>query len=126
MLPGGATEVAGVEAARLLLERARGRPADCRGVAFNDRCAIGLRDTVVRAGLALPGDLSVVGYDDSPLARLGTVDLTSVSQEPEQLARATVQRLAALLQGDATEPGDVVVSPRLAVRSSSAPPAAAR
>jgi len=125
VLPGGATEVAGVEAARLLLERASAdRPT--AAVCFNDRCAIGLRDTVVRAGLALPGDLSVVGYDDSPLARLGTVDLTSVSQEPEQLARATVQRLAALLQGEATEPGDVVVSPRLVVRSSSAPPAAAR
>lgn len=125
VLPGGATEVAGVEAARLLLERASAdRPT--AAVCFNDRCAIGLRDTVVRAGLALPGDLSVVGYDDSPLARLGTVDLTSVSQEPEQLARATVQRLAALLKGEATEPGDVVVSPRLVVRSSSAPPAAAR
>jgi len=125
VLPGGATEVAGVEAARLLLDRA---PADrpTAVVCFNDRCAIGLRDTVARAGLALPGDLSVVGYDDSPLARLGTVDLTSVSQEPEQLARATVQRLAAVLQGEETEPGDVVVSPRLAVRSSSAPPAAAR
>jgi DNA-binding LacI/PurR family transcriptional regulator len=71
----------------------------------------------------VPGDFSVVGYDDSPLARLGTVDLTSVSQEPELLARATVERLAALIQGEPIDPGDVVVSPRLVVRSSSGPPA---
>ena len=53
------------------------------------------------------------------------IDLTTVSQEPELLARATVERLAALIQGEAIDPGDVVVSPRLVVRSSSGPPAAA-
>ena len=91
---------------------------------------------LVRAGTGVPEDVSVVGYDDSPLARLGTVDLTSVSQEPGALADATVAVIAALLDGPAaeTEPsapaargagdprGDVVISPRLVVRSSTAPP----
>ncbi|HEU5242610.1 MAG TPA: LacI family DNA-binding transcriptional regulator [Ornithinibacter sp.] len=123
VLPGGATEDDGRRAARVLLGREPGdRPSAV--VCFNDRCAIGFRDTVARAGRAVPGDFSVVGYDDSPLARLGTVDLTSVSQEPELLARATVERLAALIQGEPIDPGDVVVSPRLVVRSSSGPPAA--
>ena len=97
---------------------------------FNDRVAIGLRDALVRAGVRVPEDVSVVGYDDSPLARLGTVDLTSLSQEPEALAEATVAVLAALLDGaesrqgsDAGEPvEDVVISPRLVVRSSTGPP----
>lgn len=125
VVPGGATEEAGVAAARILSSRVvPDRPSAV--VCFNDRCAIGLRDAVSREGWSVPGDVSVVGYDDSPLARLGTVDLTSVSQEPEVLARATVERVAAVLRGDELDPGDLVVSPRLAVRSSSAPPAAAR
>ena len=120
VVPGGATEDAGADAARVLIGRAvEDRPSAV--VCFNDRCAIGLRDTVARAGWSLPDDLSVIGYDDSPLARLGTIDLTSVSQEPERLARETVRLLADLLQGNETEPGDVVVGPRLVVRSSSAP-----
>ncbi|MBM6402600.1 LacI family DNA-binding transcriptional regulator [Phycicoccus sonneratiae] len=125
VLAGGATEEAGVRAARHLLARRRGEPPTAV-VCFNDRCAIGLRDTVLRAGLDLPGELSVVGYDDSPLARLGTVDLTSVSQEPGRLAHATVQLLAAVVRGDGVGGADVVIDPRLVVRSSSGPPAAAR
>jgi DNA-binding LacI/PurR family transcriptional regulator len=122
---GGATEEAGVAAARALLERSQpDRPTAV--VCFNDRSAIGVVDAVARAGVPVPGRLSVVGYDDSPLARLGTVDLTSVSQEPELLARATVERLAAALAGVPGDIVDVVVSPRLAVRSSSGPPAVGR
>jgi len=65
----------------------------------------------------------VVGYDDSPMARLGTIDLTSVSQEPEALADATVAVVVGLLDGGiAAATADVVIPPRLVVRSSSAPP----
>lgn len=144
VLRGGMTEADGAQAARRLLSR----PASARPTAvvcFNDRLAIGLRDALVRAGLRVPEDVSVVGYDDSPLARLGTIDLTSVSQEPGALAEATVAVLAALLDGSGaggSEPagaggsavrsagegadagrlgGDVVISPRLVVRSSTAP-----
>jgi len=123
VVPGGATEDAGVAAGRALLGRPdRERPTAV--VCFNDRCAIGLRDTVIRAGAAVPGRLSIVGYDDSPLARLGTIDLTSVSQDPVGLAQATVTTVATLLEGSAGgRPVDVVIPPQLVVRSSTAPPA---
>ena len=99
VLPGGATEEDGGRAAHALLARAaRERPTAV--VCFNDRCAIGLRDSVLREGGSVPEALSVVGYDDSPLARMGTVDLTSVSQDPLGLAEATVAVIAALLDGD--------------------------
>ena len=148
---GGRTEADGAAAAQRLLSRAlTARPTAV--VCFNDRVAIGLRDALVRAGIRVPEDVSVVGYDDSPLARLGTVDLTSVSQEPQALADATVAVLAALLdsaeatgEGPAADeagkgracdervsrdaggviggPGrDVVISPRLVVRSSTGAP----
>ncbi|MGG5258938.1 LacI family DNA-binding transcriptional regulator [Phycicoccus avicenniae] len=123
VLAGGATEDDGARAAGGLLARpARSRPTAT--VCFNDRVAIGLRDSVFRSGLNLPADLSVVGYDDSPPARLGTVDLTSVSQEPERLAHETVGLLAAALQGEEAAVADVVIDPRLVLRSSSGPPAA--
>jgi DNA-binding LacI/PurR family transcriptional regulator len=122
---GGVTEADGSAAALQLLSRPVGeRPTAV--VAFNDRVAIGLRDGLLRAGVRVPADVSVVGYDDSPMARLGTIDLTSVSQEPQALARATVERIAAALQREPVDTGDVVVNPRLVVRSSSGPPAEAR
>ena len=117
----------------------RGRRSRCRAaparpirarpthgvVSFNDRVAIGLRDAVLRSGGGVPEEFSVVGYDDSPMARLGTIDLTSVSQEPEALADATVALVVGLLDGDgdgddASRTADVVIPPRLVVRSSTA------
>ena len=119
---GGATEADGSAAVLPLLSRPVGkRPTAV--VAFNDRVAIGLRDGLLRSGVGVPEDVSVVGYDDSPMARLSTIDLTSVSQEPDALADSTVAVVAALLDG---APGqrvpDVVIAPRLVVRSSTGPP----
>lgn len=122
VIPGGANEDAGVAAARRLLDRSEpDQPTAV--VCFNDRVAIGLRDTVLRSGGGVPEQFSVIGYDDSPMARLGTVDLTSVSQEPEALADATVALVVGLLDGDgdgASRTADVVIPPRLVVRSSTA------
>ncbi len=121
VVPGGQTEADGMAAAAHLLGRA---PADrpTAIVCFNDRCAIGLRDSLIRAGVAVPDEVSVVGYDDSPPARLATVELTSVSQNPAALAEATVRLLAERLrEGSARHtPGDIVVDPRLVVRGSTA------
>ena len=123
VVAGGATEDAGVGAATALLRRASElRPTAV--VCFNDRCAVGVADTFRRNGSDVPGDLSVVGYDDSPLARLGTLDLTSVSQDPLGLAEATVAVAMTLLDGPGTRRGaDVVIPPRLVVRSSTSAPA---
>ena len=122
VLRGGVTEADGAAAAQRLLSRpAAGRPTAV--VAYNDRVAIGLRDALLRVGLRVPEDVSVVGYDDSPMARLGTIDLTSVSQEPEALADATVAVVATLLEAGPDERvADVVIPPRLVVRSSTGPP----
>ncbi|MFL6151530.1 MAG: LacI family DNA-binding transcriptional regulator [Ornithinibacter sp.] len=119
---GGADEADGAAAAaRMLARRAGDRPTGV--IAFNDRVAIGLRDGLLRSGVGVPDEVSVVGYDDSPMARLGTIALTSVSQEPELLADVTVGVVAALLD-EASGRGrpDVVIAPRLVVRSSTGAP----
>ncbi|NHA67180.1 LacI family DNA-binding transcriptional regulator [Phycicoccus flavus] len=120
VVPAGDTEAAGLEAgARVAARPAADRPTAV--VAFNDRCALGVRDALLRAGVDVPGGLSVVGYDDSPLARLATVRLTSVSQDPGPMAAAAVRTLEALVAGRA-DVADVVVEPRLVLRSSTATP----
>ncbi|CCH78935.1 Transcriptional regulator, LacI family [Nostocoides japonicum T1-X7] len=120
VIVGGSTEAAGLAAgARVAAEPSPSRPTAL--VAFNDRCAVGARDALLRAGIGVPDEVSIVGYDDSPLARLATIDLTSVSQDPEAIARESVRVVEAMLDGE--EVADVVVQPRLVVRSSTAPPA---
>ncbi|TQM06365.1 LacI family DNA-binding transcriptional regulator [Pseudonocardia kunmingensis] len=119
VLPGGYVEAAGAAAARELLA---GPELPTAVFAANDRCAIGLLDVFLRAGVRVPQDVSVVGYDDGELARLAHVDLTTVSQEaPEQAGRA-VAAAVERLDGGRTEPVEVVLTPRLVVRGTTAPP----
>jgi DNA-binding LacI/PurR family transcriptional regulator len=129
VIPGGADERAGLVAAETLLglaDEARPTAVAC----FNDHCAVGVRTGLARAGVAVPEEMSVTGYDDSPLARLATIELTTVSQDPPALAAAVVGVLSEALNADrhgsdrsGSRPHtDVVVSPRLVVRASTAPP----
>ena len=86
-------------------------------VAANDRVALGVLDVLVREGVDVPGRVSVTGYDDSPLAQLRHVRLTSVSQDPAEQARQAVRTvLRRLEEGPEAEPVDVVLTPRLVVR----------
>jgi DNA-binding LacI/PurR family transcriptional regulator len=116
IVAGGDAEEDGGRAALGLLEQL---PSAI--VAFNDRCALGILDRLRREGVPVPGEVSVVGYDDSPLARLGTVDLTSVSQAPHEMAVAAVASAADRLEGVRAEHVDVVLAPRLVVRGTTGP-----
>jgi len=66
----------------------------------------------------------VVGFDDSPLAGMAHIDLTTVRQDSARLAKAAVERLVARLD-DASVDGatvDITREPTLIVRGSTAPP----
>ena len=118
VLPGGPSEDAGAAAARALLDDS---PPTAVTV-FNDRCATGVLDVLRRAGRSVPGDLSVVGYDDSRLARLSHVDLTTVAQDVDRLTDLAVARAVDRLETAPVERRELVVPPRLVVRSTTAPP----
>jgi DNA-binding LacI/PurR family transcriptional regulator len=124
VLTGDETEAAGSAAAAALLTAAAPMPTAV--VAFNDRSALGLLDAFLRAGVAVPGDVSVVGYDDSHLAQLAHVDLTSVSQETRRQAEQAVAAAVERLDGGRTARREVVLPPRLVVRATTAPPPARR
>jgi DNA-binding LacI/PurR family transcriptional regulator len=126
VVPGGNTEVAGLSAVAAALDS---EPTAV--VAFNDRCAIGVRDGLSEAGWAVPEAVSVVGSDDGPVARLATISLTSVSQDPPAIAAAALKVLAERLDAHRPDgadpdagwlsPGDVVLPPRLVVRDTTGP-----
>jgi DNA-binding LacI/PurR family transcriptional regulator len=86
---GDHTEESGLRAARTLVQA---DPAPTAVLTFNDRSAVGLLDARVRAGVDVPGDVSVVGYDDSPLSRLARIDLTTVSRRSTPLPDAKHDR----------------------------------
>lgn len=69
-------------------------------------------------GLTVPDDLSLVGFDDNPLAE--TIRLTTVRQDVAEKGRAAVTALAAVLRGE--DPGLAVLPTELVVRGSTAPP----
>jgi DNA-binding LacI/PurR family transcriptional regulator len=70
----------------------------------------------------VPKDLSVVGFDDSSLSRLSHVDLTTVAQDAARMTELAVTRAVARVEGTAAGGREQVVTPRLIVRGTTAPP----
>jgi DNA-binding LacI/PurR family transcriptional regulator len=123
VLPGEHTESSGIEAARLLLaERDRGQRLPTAVLAGNDRCAMGLLMTFLRAGLDVPGQVSVVGYDDSHLSHVMPIGLTTVRQDARLMARSAVRFAVERVDDPGREPQVAVLDPKLVVRDTSGPP----
>ena len=121
LVPGGLTEEFGERAARDLLSSSPPTAV----LAFNDRCAAGVVAACREAGVAVPGGLSVVGFDDSRIAALSTLSLTTVAQDVPALARAAFARAVAHAEGEDPEPVETVLPPYLVTRRTTAPPAGA-
>ena len=111
---GGSREDDGARAAAALLDRAD-RPTAI--LAISDVLALGVLKAAAERGIEVPGDLSVVGFDDIPQAAAATPALTTVSQPHAEKGRAAV-RLAA----SGADPAESVLLPcHLVVRASTAP-----
>ncbi|WDF36145.1 LacI family DNA-binding transcriptional regulator [Streptomyces sp. T12] len=122
VIPGAHTEESGIETGRMLLaERDRGLPLPTAVLAGNDRCAMGLLMTLTRAGVEVPRDMSVVGYDDSHLSHLMPIGLTTVRQDAVLMAENAVRFAVDRLQNPELEPREAVLDPKLVVRGSSGP-----
>ncbi len=95
---------------------------------FNDIAAIGAIRALKDAGLNVPGDVSVVGFDDIQSAAYSTPSLTTVRQPLLEMgqrgARVLLERIA---NREADYPGEIVMAPEFVVRESTGPaPAGAR
>jgi DNA-binding LacI/PurR family transcriptional regulator len=93
--------------------------------AGNDSMAVGVVHALRERGLAVPEDVSVVGFDDIPEAPYLSPSLTTVRQNFDQVGTRAVQLLSAALRGE-SPPSVPLVSPELVVRGSTAPVPVAR
>lgn len=116
LVRGGLTEEHGAAAAREL------PPSATAVTVFNDRSAVGLLDAVHRNGTRVPEDLSVVGYDDSSVAGLSHIALTTVAQDAHRLATLAIQRAVARLDGEDVPAAEQVVPPTLVTRKTTSRP----
>ena len=89
--------------------------------AFNDVSAIGAIHSLREAGLRVPEDVSVVGFDDIPLAAFQNPALTTVRQPLEEMGAIAARALLERIQGATEFPDEILVEPELAVRKSTGP-----
>lgn len=90
-------------------------------ICASDPLALGVIQAARRAGLSVPADVSVVGYDDSRFMRYTDPALTTLRQPIEAMGRAVVERLVAQINGR-NEFGDrLLFEPELIVRASTGP-----
>lgn len=115
----GEDQLDGQRAARTLLESDTGLPTAL--VAFNDDIAAAAMSVLGQHGADVPGNLSIIGFDDSALARSPEIDLTSVQQLPREMARLAVERIIARSAGAEVPDREIVLEPELSVRSSTGP-----
>jgi LacI family transcriptional regulator len=89
-------------------------------VSFNDNAAIGAIRALQDAGLRVPSDVSVIGFDDIRAAALISPGLTTVRQPLREMGRMASEYLLGRLQGTEEFREQIVISPELTVRESTA------
>ncbi len=120
--PAGRTSADGARAMAEILASPGPRPTAVIG--FNDRCAKGALDLLLRRGIAVPQEMSVVGYDDSEIAQLDHVRLTTVRQDTERIARFAAERAIQRLSGIYLEsqPAALFIPTEFVIRETTGPP----
>ena len=111
---------AGEAAAGLLLDRPD-RPTAIVG--GNDMIALGILSAVRERGLRVPEDLTVVGFDDIPMAGWPLVNMTTVRCDLEELARMSVELLLQAMAGDTPQAFECRLPVSLVLRGTHGSPA---
>jgi LacI family transcriptional regulator len=115
-LPGDFSEEAGFEAGRRLLAR---EPRPTAVFAANDSMAIGCLFALREAGVSVPGDVALAGFDDIPIARYLTPPLSSVHVPIAELGTRAMERLLFAVQSkNGHERRQETVATTLVVRGS--------
>jgi LacI family transcriptional regulator len=91
-------------------------------VAANDLLAIGCYDVLKRNRLAIPKDVSIVGYNDIGLVDRVSPPLTTIHNPLYEIGLTAGERLLSAMKGTANQSSRLVLAPTLVVRNSTAPP----
>ncbi len=121
--PGEFTEEAGYLAARRLLATSSPPTAIATG---NDLAAVGALNAIEESGRRVPEDMSLVGYDDTFLASLKQISLTTVHQPRRRIGELAMAAVLRRIQQRDAPPQRQVLTPHLVRRRTTAPPADAR
>ena len=113
------SEDGGYTAAAALLDG--GRPVTALA-AVNDLAAVGAMSAAADAGLDLPAGLAVTGYDDTFLAEVRQISLTSVNPDSAGMGELAARRLLERIASPDRPGVEHLVAPRLVIRASSAQP----
>lgn len=89
--------------------------------AYNDLSAIGAIWAFREAGRCVPQDISVVGFDDVPLAIFSNPGLTTIHQPLQQMGKIAAKTLIDQIEGKAEFQSEIVIEPTLIVRASTGP-----
>jgi DNA-binding LacI/PurR family transcriptional regulator len=114
---GDFTELSGARAVTALLDSG---PLPTAVFAANDLSAVGALDRLEEAGLRVPDDISLVGYDNTGLAAMHHMSLTTVDQPRAMMGRLAVETLLERIGHARSSAVNHVVSPSLVVRRSTA------
>jgi LacI family transcriptional regulator len=99
----------------------RGEDPPTAVVGVNDSVAVGVLEAVLDAGLAVPGDIAVAGFDDVLQTASSILGLTSVSQHVDEMGKRAVRAMLRLLTDpDRPEPIQEIIEPTLVVRRTTA------
>lgn len=92
-------------------------------VTYNDELAVRLLDIVRSAGLSIPGDLSLVGFDDSFLATATEIKLTTIRHPKEELGFRAADTILSMIEekGFREEDRQWIIPPELIIRESTGP-----
>jgi len=115
---GSFTDDGGYRGARAAL-RSRQRPTAL--FVANDLAAVGALAAATDAGLRVPDDLSVVGYDGMALGGLRSLDLTTVAQPLREMGHAAARMLLERVERPREAPAHLDVAPQLVVRGTTGP-----
>jgi LacI family transcriptional regulator len=86
--------------------------------AYNDLSAIGAIRAFQEEGLRVPGDISVVGFDDIQIAAYNTPSLTTVRQPLIRMGTIAAQTLLERIETKKLEPREIAIQPELVIRES--------
>lgn len=114
---GPASEEAGFESAMRLLED---HPETTAIFGANDLMAVGALGAARRLGLDVPRRLSVIGYDNSSLARTRLVDLTTIDDNSFAVGQEAARLLLERMRGEADPPHHLKLAPHLVRRGTTA------
>jgi len=111
----GASPEPGYEATKELLRKSRGFTAL---FAFNDLAAIGAIRAIDEAGLRVPDDISVIGFDDIPNAAYTRPSLTTVRQPLLEMGEIAARTLLDRIEKRSEYVPEIAIEPQLVIRES--------